>query len=77
LLPFELMADIRFPSVIIVTGERPLIPYDLFAISKVLPTVPKIRLSCILCTWLPLRRSEDRGHIRWVTFHPVFDRSLW
>ena len=36
--------------------------YDIFAISKVLPTVPKIRLSCIFCTWFPLRRSEDRGH---------------
>jgi hypothetical protein len=44
------MADIRFPSVIIVTGERALVHYDLFAISRVLPTVPKIRLSCILCT---------------------------
>ena len=52
--------------------------YDIFAISKVLPTVPKIRLSCIFCTWFPLRRSEDRGHsIRWVTFHPVLDKSLW
>ena len=36
--------------------------YDLFAISKVLPTVPKIRLSCIFCTWFPLRLSVDRGH---------------
>ncbi len=53
------------------TGERPLIHYDLLAISRVLPTVPKIRLSCILCIpvcvhrtgrWFPLRRSEDRGH---------------
>ena len=50
----------------------------LFAISKVLPTVPRIRLSCIFCTWFPLRRSEDRGHsIRWVTFHPVLDKTLW
>jgi len=49
-----------------------------FAISSVLPTVPKIRLSCIFCTWFPLRRSEDRGHsIRWVVSHPVFDKSLW
>ena len=72
------MAYIRFPSVIIVTEERALLHYDLFAISSVLPTVPKIRLSCILCTWFPLRRSEDRGHsIRWVVSHPVFDRSLW
>ena len=53
------MADIRFPSVIIVTGEWVLVHYDLFAISRVLPTVPKIRLSCIFCTWFPLRRSED------------------
>ena len=98
----ELMADIRFPSVIIATGERLLIHYDLFAISKVLPTVPKIRFSCIFCTpvcvhrtgrWFPLRRSEDTpvehpgrepgstgqgGHsIRWVTFHPALDKSLW
>ena len=52
--------------------------YDLFAINRVLPTVPRIRLSCILCTWFPLRRSEDRGHsIRWVTSHPALDRSLW
>ena len=52
--------------------------YDIFAISKVLPTVPRMRLSCILFTWFPLRRSEDRGHsIRWVTFHPVFDKTLW
>jgi hypothetical protein len=36
-----------------------LVHYDIFAISKVLPTVPKIRLSCIFCTWFPLRRSED------------------
>ena len=56
------------------SGEREQLHYDLFAISKVLPTVPKIRLSCIFCTWFPLRRSEDRGHsIRRVTFHPVFD----
>ena len=62
------MADISFPSVIIVTEERALVHYNLFAISKVLPTVPKIRLSCILCPpvcvhrtgrWFPLRRSED------------------
>ena len=26
-----------------------------------LPTVPRIRLSCILCTWFPLRRWEERG----------------
>ena len=38
---------------------RALIHYDLLAISRVLPTVPRIRLSCILCTWFPLRRSED------------------
>jgi hypothetical protein len=50
LLPSELMPDIRFPSVTIVTGEWALVHYDLFAISRVLPTVPKIRLSCILCT---------------------------
>ena len=48
MLPSDLMADIRFPSVIIVTGEWALVHYDLFAISRVLPTVPKIRLSCIL-----------------------------
>ena len=47
--------------------------YNLFATIIVLPTVPKIRLFCILCTWFPLRRSDDRGHsIRWVIFHPVF-----
>ena len=40
-------------------GNRALVHYDLFAISRVLPTVPKMRLSCILCTWFPLRRSED------------------
>ncbi|MEA3417659.1 MAG: hypothetical protein U9R02_16200, partial [Thermodesulfobacteriota bacterium] len=62
LLPSEVMPDIRFPSVIIVTGEWTLVRYDLFAISRVLPTVPKIRLSCIFCTWFPLRRSEVRGH---------------
>jgi len=78
MLPSDLITDIGFPSVIIVTRERALVHYDLFAISRVLPTVPKIRLSCILCTWFPLRRSEERGHsIRWVTFHPVLDRSLW
>ena len=60
------------------TGNRALVHYALFAISRVLPTVPRIRLSCILCTWFPLRRSEDKGHsIRWVTFHPVLDKSLW
>ena len=53
------MADIRIPNGIIVTGERALVHYDLFAISRVLPTVPRIRLSCIFCTWFPLRRSED------------------
>ena len=53
------MSDIRFPSVIIVTEEQALVHYDLFTISRVLPTVPKIRLSCIFCTWFPLRRSED------------------
>ena len=74
----DLMADIRFPSVIIVAEERALVHYDLLAINRVLPTVPKIRLSCILCTWFPLRRSEDRGHsIRWVIFHPVSDKRLW
>ena len=46
LLHYEVMADIRFPSVIIVTGEWALVHYDLFAISRVLPTVPKIRLFC-------------------------------
>ena len=67
--------------------------YDIFAISKALPTVPKIRLPCIFCTWFPLRRSEDTpvehpgrepgstgqgGHsIRWVTFHAASDKSLW
>ena len=51
--------------------------YDLFAISRVLPTVPKIRLSCIFCTWFPLRRSDDNGHsTRWMTVHPVFVNSL-
>ena len=39
--------------------ERALVHYDLLAINRVLPTVPKIRLSCIFCTWFPLRRSED------------------
>ena len=29
------MADIHFPSVIIFTGEWALLPYDLFAISRV------------------------------------------
>jgi hypothetical protein len=69
-----------------ICGERARLHYDLFAISKVLPTVPRIRFSCIFCTWFPLRRSEDTpvehpgrepgstgqgGHsIRWVTFHP-------
>ncbi|MCJ7617094.1 MAG: hypothetical protein MUO43_11225 [Desulfobacterales bacterium] len=33
-----------------------LVHYDLFAINRVLPTVPEI-----LSTWFPLRRSEDRG----------------
>jgi len=33
--------------------------YDLLAINRVLPTVPKICLSCILCTWFPLRRAKD------------------
>ncbi len=52
--------------------------YDLFAIIKVLPTVPKIRFSCIFCTWFPLIRSDDKGHsIRWVTFQPALDKSLW
>ncbi len=37
------MSDIRFPSVIIVTEEQALVHYDLFAIIRVLPTVPKIR----------------------------------
>jgi len=41
------------------TGERARLDYDLIAISRVLPTVPRMRLSCILCTWFPLRRSED------------------
>ena len=73
------------------TEQRARLHYDLFAISKVLPTVPKIRLSCIFCTWFPLRRSEDTpvehpgrepgstgqgGHsIRWVTFHPALDNQ--
>lgn len=35
--------------------------YDIFAISKVLPTVSKIRFSCIFSTWFPLRRSEIRS----------------
>ena len=52
--------------------------YDLFAIIKVLPTVPKIRFSCIFCTCFPLIRSDDKGHsIRWVTFHPASDSILW
>ncbi len=34
--------------------------YDLFAISRVLPTVPRIRFSRIFCTWFPLRHSEDK-----------------
>ncbi len=77
LSPSDLIAGIRFPSVIIITGERALVHYDLLAISKVLPTVPRIRFSCILCTWFPLRRSDDKGHsIRWVTFDPVFVRIL-
>jgi len=33
MLPSDLIADIGFPSVIIVTRERALIHYDLFAIS--------------------------------------------
>ena len=36
MLPSDLIADIRFPSVIIVSGERALVHYDLFAISRVL-----------------------------------------
>ena len=39
--------------------HKDLVHYDLFAISRVLPTVPRMRLSCIFCTWFPLRRSED------------------
>ena len=39
-----------------------LVPYLIFAISRVLPMVPRMRLSCIFCTWFPVRRSEDRGH---------------
>jgi len=59
-------------------AERTRLHCDLFAISRVLPTVPRMRLSCIFCTWFPLIRSEDRGHsIRWVTFHPASDKSLW
>ena len=61
MLHYEVMPDIRFPNVIIVTGERPLLHFDLLAISRVLPIVPKIRLSCILCAWFPLRRSEDKS----------------
>ena len=38
-----------------------MLDYDIFAISKVLLTVPKIRLSCIFCTMFPVIRSEDRG----------------
>jgi hypothetical protein len=45
-VPFDL-ADIRFPSVIIVTEEWALVHYDLFAINRVLPTVPRMRFSCI------------------------------
>ena len=87
------MADIRFPGGIIVTGEWALVHYDLFAISRVLPTVPKMRLSCIFCTWFPLRRSEDTPvehperepgstgqggqSMRWIVFHPVSDKRLW
>ncbi len=48
--------------------ERALLHYDLFAISKLLPTVPRIRFSCILCTWFPLRRSDDKD--------TLFDGSL-
>ncbi len=43
--------------------ERALVHYDLFAISRVLPTVPRMRLSCILCTWFPLKRSENSQRI--------------
>ncbi len=43
LLPSDFIADIRFPSVITVTGKWALVHYDLFAISRVLPTVPKSR----------------------------------
>ena len=60
-MPSDLIADIRFPSVIIVTEEWALVHYDLFAISRVLPTVPRMRFSCIFCTWLPHRRPKDRG----------------
>ena len=52
LLPFDLIAKINL-------SQRALLHYDFFAISRVLPTVPRIRFSCILCTWFPLRRSED------------------
>ena len=37
MLPSDLITDIGFPSVIIVTRERALVHYDLFAISRVLP----------------------------------------
>ena len=40
------MADIGFPSVVIVTGEWTQLYYDLFAISRVLPTVPRMRSFC-------------------------------
>ena len=43
LLPSDLIADIRFPGVIIVTEEWALVHYDLFAISKVLSTVPRMQ----------------------------------
>ena len=69
LLPSDLIAKINL-------SQRALIHYDLFAISRVLPTVPKIRLSCIFCTLFPLRRSDDKGHsIRWITFHPALDKN--
>jgi hypothetical protein len=37
-------------------------PYVRRAISKVLPVVPRMRLSCIFFTILPVRRSVDKGH---------------
>ena len=48
LLSSELIADIRFPSVIIVTGVKALLHYDLFAISTECRYASHF-LICVVC----------------------------
>jgi len=43
-----------------------------FAIKRVLPMVPRMRLSCMFCTMFPVRRSVDRGHSMRIAWGQAF-----